>query len=116
MVLGGLVGVYQRVQFLLASVLIWIYRNRAFDREINFFELKDLFADEYNISSEQINKLFKIEQTMFSFDRSPISALDIRNYLNIDDNVQIVSGEEHNSIINTIPITQDRIRNITAVL
>jgi 5-methylcytosine-specific restriction protein B len=99
-------------KFSLASVLIWIYRNRAFDREVRFFELKDLFADEYNISPEQINKLFKIEQAIFTFDHSPILAFDIRDYLNINDNVQIDS-KEVDSIINTIPVTQDRIRNIT---
>lgn len=102
-------------KFSLASVLIWIYRNRAFEREITFFELKDLFADEYNISPEQINKLYKIEQATFIFDRSPVLAFDIREYLSINNNVEISSGEEQDSIINTIPITQERIKNITGV-
>lgn len=114
-------------KFSLEAIVVWIYREYLFENKVSLDELKKTFAAEFNLSEDEIRKLFNTSNVLkLDWQDEAIDFTILRDYLGISKICEIsknVEAESYNfykdtpstfSIYNGIQMknTPEKIKNL----
>ena len=68
------------------SLLVFLYKYEAFDRELTCQELLARFCEDYHLSQEVVKQWFAIDEVLLSYDTSLISKDSLKKQLTLSNN------------------------------